>query len=128
MAASHAVLDVLERENLFARVSTVGRALGRALQPLASSPVVGDVRGRGLLLSVEFVRDRKTRAPFPPSAGIAERVRQIAYDHDVAVYPMQGCADGAAGDHVLLAPPFILGDAEITSLAGALEAAAAQIA
>jgi adenosylmethionine-8-amino-7-oxononanoate aminotransferase len=128
MAASHAVLDILEREKLFERVTTAGATLRRALQPLASSPVVGDIRGCGLLLGVEFVRDRKTRAAFPPSAGIAERVRQIAYEHNVAVYPIQGCADGAAGDHVLLAPPFILGDREITALAGALETAAKQIA
>jgi len=128
MAASHAVLDVLQREKLFDRAATAGARLRRALEPLASSPVVGDIRGRGLLLAVEFVRDRKTRAPFPPSAGVAERVRQLAFDHNVAVYPIQGCADGAAGDHVLLAPPFIIGDAEIAALVGALQAAAAQIA
>jgi len=128
MAASHAVLDILERERLFERAATAGAALRRALQPLELSPVIGDIRGRGLLLGLEFVRDRKTRATFPPAAGVAERVRQIAYEHNVAVYPIQGCADGAAGDHVLLAPPFIFGDAEIAALAGALEAAAAQIA
>ena len=127
MAASHAVLDVLERENLFARVATASAALRQALEPLASSPVVGDIRGRGLLLAVEFVRDRKTRFPFPPSAGIAERVSQIAYVHNVAVYPIQGCADGAAGDHVLLAPPFIIGDAEISQIVSALHAAVSQI-
>jgi adenosylmethionine-8-amino-7-oxononanoate aminotransferase len=128
MAASHAVLDILERERLFERVVTTGAALRRALQPLELSPVIGDIRGRGLLLGVEFVRDRKTRATFPPSAGVAERVRQIAYEHNVAVYPIQGCADGAAGDHILLAPPFTIGNAEIAALAGALEDAAAQIA
>ncbi len=128
MAAGHAVLDILERENLFSRVAATGAALRRALEPLFSSAVVGDIRGRGLLLAVEFVRDRKTRAPFLPSAAIAERVRQVAYDHNVAVYPIQGCADGAAGDHVLLAPPFIITDAEITHIAAALQAAVAQIA
>ncbi len=128
MAAGHAVLDILERENLFARVAAIGTALRQALEPLSSSPVVGDVRGRGLLLAVEFVRDRRTRAPFLPSAAIAERVRQIAYDHNVAVYPIQGCADGAAGDHVLLAPPFIITGAEIAQIASALQAAVAQIA
>jgi len=127
MAAGHAVLDILERERLFERVEKSGAALRRALATLESSPVVGDIRGRGLLLGVEFVRDRKSRAPFPPSAGVAERVRQICYDHNVAVYPIQGCADGAAGDHVLLAPPFIISDSDIAQLAAALESAAAQI-
>ena len=128
MAASHAVLDVLERERLFARVTTAGAALRRALQPLESSPVVGDIRGRGLLLAVEFVRDKKSRATFPPSAAVAERVRQIAFEHNVAIYPIQGCADGASGDHVLLAPPFILSDAEIAQIVAALQAAVVQIA
>jgi len=127
MAASHAVLDVLEREKLFARVTTAGAALRRALQPLESSPVVGDIRGRGLLLAVEFVRDKKSRATFPPSAAVAERVRQIAFEHNVAIYPIQGCADGASGDHVLLAPPFILSDAEIAQIVAALQAAVVQI-
>jgi hypothetical protein len=127
MAASHAVLDILERENLFGRVNAAGRALRRALEPLAASPVVGDIRGRGLLLGVEFVRDRATRATFPPSAGIAERVRKIAYEHSVAVYPIQGCADGAAGDHVLLAPPFTLSEGEAAEIARALEAAVARL-
>ena len=123
MAAGHAVLDILEREKLFDRVATAGRALRHALEPLAASPVVGDIRGRGLLLGVEFVRDRKTRATFPPSAGVAERVRKIAYEHNVAVYPIQGCADGVAGDHVLLAPPFTLSEGEAAEIARALEAA-----
>ena len=127
MAASHAVLDILERERLFDRVASTGAALRSALQPLASSPFVGNIRGRGLLLGVEFVRDRKTRAPFPPSGGIAERVRQIAFEHNVAVYPIQGCADGAAGDHVLLAPPFILVDSEVAQITAALEAAVARL-
>ena len=127
MAASHAVLDILERERLFERVEKIGASLRRALAPLESSPVVGDIRGRGLLLGVEFVRERKSCAPFPSSAGLAERVRQIAWDHNVAVYPIQGCADGAAGDHVLLAPPFILGEAEIAQIAAALQAAVAQL-
>ncbi|HVN10401.1 MAG TPA: aspartate aminotransferase family protein [Patescibacteria group bacterium] len=127
MAAGHAVLDIVEREKLFDRVTPAGDSLRRALRVLESSPVVGDIRGRGLLLGVEFVRDRKSRAPFPPSAGIAERVRQIAFDHNVAVYPIQGCVDGAAGDHVLLAPPFILGDAEIAQIVAALQAAVSQL-
>jgi len=128
MAASHAVLDILEREKLFENVAAAGDALRRALQPVAHSHVIGDIRGRGLLVGVEFVRDARSRVPFPSSAGIAERVRRIAYDHNVAVYPIQGCADGTAGDHILLAPPFTIGDNEIAQIAAALQAAVEQIA
>jgi len=127
MAAGHAVLDILEREQLFDRVTPVAQFLRHALEPLAESPVVGDIRGRGLLLGVEFVRDRKTRFHFPPTPSVAERVRQIAWEHNVSVYPIQGCIDGAAGDHVLLAPPFTLGEAEAEEIARALESAAAQL-
>src|SRR5208282_942287 len=127
MAAGHAVLDILESEKLFDRVTPVAQFLRHALEPLAESPVVGDIRGRGLLLGVEFVRDRKTRFHFPPTPSVAERVRQIAWEHNVSVYPIQGCIDGAAGDHVLLAPPFTLGEAEAEEIARALESAAAQL-
>ncbi|HMD32207.1 MAG TPA: aspartate aminotransferase family protein [Candidatus Acidoferrales bacterium] len=127
MAAAHAVLDILEREKLFECVTSAGQFLRHALEPLAASAVVGDIRGRGLLLGIEFVRDRKTRAPFPATQGVAERVRKIALEHNVAVYPIQGCIDGAAGDHVLLAPPFTLGESEAEEIARALEAAAAQL-
>jgi adenosylmethionine-8-amino-7-oxononanoate aminotransferase len=125
MAAGHAVLDILLREKLFDRVTQAGAMLRRALAPLAASRFVGDVRGRGLLLGVEFVRDRETRQPFPAAMRVAERVRQVAYEHNVAVYPIQGCADGATGDHILLAPPFILTDADAG--AAALENAVASL-
>jgi len=127
MAAGMAVLDILERENLFARVVTAGAAFRKALDALAASPVVGDVRGRGLLWGVEFVRDRATRAHFPPEAGAIERVRKVCLEHGVAVYPMTGSVDGKAGDHVLLAPPFIVDQGDIAAIARALEAAAAQL-
>jgi adenosylmethionine-8-amino-7-oxononanoate aminotransferase len=127
MAAGHAVLDILLREQLFDRVAPAGAALRRALAPLAASRFVGDVRGRGLLLGVEFVSDRDARMPFPAPMGVAERVRQVAYENGVSVYPIQGCVDGAAGDHVLLAPPFILSDAEAGQIAAALEAAVARL-
>ena len=127
MAAGHAVLDILLREHLIDRVAQAGATLRRALAPLATSRFVGEVRGRGLLLGVEFVSDRGARQPFPQIAGVAERVRQVAYEHGVAVYPIQGCVDGAAGDHLLLAPPFIVSDAEAAQIAAALEVAVARL-
>jgi adenosylmethionine-8-amino-7-oxononanoate aminotransferase len=127
MAAGHAVLDILENEKLFENVFPAGQLLRSALEPLAASHHVGDIRGRGLLLGVEFVRGSKSRSAFPPAAGTAERVRDIAYEHNVAVYPIQGCVDGTAGDHILLAPPFTLGEQEIAQIVAALEAAAAQL-
>jgi len=127
MAAGHAVLDILLREQLFDCVAQAGEMLRRALEPLARSPFVGDLRGRGLLLGIEIVSERSTRAPFPAVLGAAERVRQAALEHGVAVYPIQGCVDGEAGDHVLLAPPFILNDVEAAEIAAALQSAVTRL-
>jgi adenosylmethionine-8-amino-7-oxononanoate aminotransferase len=108
MAAGNAVLDVLEEENLLARVGEAGRDLADALEPLRSHPHVSDVRGIGLLAGVEFVRDRATGEPFAREDRIAERIGRVAMEHGVLTYPIQGCVDGVRGDHILLAPPFIV--------------------
>jgi adenosylmethionine-8-amino-7-oxononanoate aminotransferase len=85
--------------------------------------VVGDIRGMGLLIGIEFVRDKATRLPFPRAAGIAGRVAQAAMEAGVVTYPIQGCVDGDLGDHILIAPPFIVGEKEIQLIVGALESA-----
>ena len=128
MAAGLAVLDHLEQNHLFERVSPAGLELRQALEMLKKFPIVGDVRGLGLLLGVEFAKNQPTREPFPPEAKIADRVFQAALEHGVTTYPIQGCADGQAGDHILLAPPFIVSSEEIREIARALEAAVARVA
>ena len=95
-------------ENLFERVEPAGRDLRAALETLRRFSVVGDVRGIGLLLAIEFVRDAKTREPFPPDARMAARIQEDALEAGVMTYPMQGCADGTRGDHILIAPPFTI--------------------
>jgi adenosylmethionine-8-amino-7-oxononanoate aminotransferase len=125
-AAGNAVLDYIEAHNLFARVAPASETLRTALSPLASHPHVGEIRGLGLLLGIEFVRDKTTRAPFDPSENIAEKIRAAAMDEGVLIYPTQGCGDGTGGDHILLAPPFILTEKESTLIANALFKALAQ--
>jgi len=102
-------------------------SLAAALAPLAAHPHVGEIRGLGLLLGVEFVSDKERREPFPKSANIAERIRQAALERGVLTYPTQGCVDGVRGDHVLLAPPFIISAEECSKIAAALEFAATQV-
>jgi adenosylmethionine-8-amino-7-oxononanoate aminotransferase len=126
-AAGNAVLDNIERENLFARVEPAGQELRAALEPLRRFSVVGDVRGIGLLFAVEFVRDAKTREPFPADAQIALRIQEDAIEAGVMTYPIQGCMDGSAGDHVLLAPPFTITSKMIEMLAAGLEQAIADL-
>lgn len=127
MAASLAVLDYVEEHGLFERVAPAGEDLRRKLLPLLDSPLVGEIRGRGLLMGIEFVQDRQTREPFPREKRIAERVRDAAREAGVITYPIQGCADGERGDHILLAPPFIISSGEMETIAQALQSAIASL-
>ncbi len=120
MAAGLAVLDYLEDHGLFERVTPAGGELLTALAPLSQHPHVGDIRGLGLLIAVELVKDRATREPFPREAGVAEAVRRAALDEGVTTYPIQGCVDGERGDHILLAPPFIVSPGEVREISRAL--------
>lgn len=122
-AAGNAVLDHIEKHNLFARVAPAGETLCAALAPLASHKHVGDIRGLGLLRAVEFIQDKATREPFPREENIAEHIRQAALAEGVLTYPTQGCVDGLRGDHILLAPPFIVNEEECRVIARAVEVA-----
>ncbi len=126
-AAGLAVLDYLEQNNLVASVESKGAELRAALAPLHKSPIVGDIRGMGLLLGIEFVRDAKTREPFDSALNIASRVYDVALRRGVLTYPIQGCADGSRGDHILLAPPFTISSDEIQLLATALRDSIAEV-
>ncbi|HEV1994209.1 MAG TPA: aspartate aminotransferase family protein [Candidatus Acidoferrum sp.] len=126
-AAGNAVLDYLESHKLFDRVYTAGQSLLGALSPLQSHPNVGDVRGLGLLLSVEFVKDKATREPFPKEQNIAERIRHACLEESVLTYPTQGCVDGLRGDHILLAPPFTISREECALIARALQSAVTKV-
>jgi adenosylmethionine-8-amino-7-oxononanoate aminotransferase len=126
-AAGLAVLDYAADKNLFARVAPTGLELLGALEPLRELPIVGDIRGTGLLLGIEFVRNKKTREPFDPALNIASRIYAAALRRGVLTYPIQGCADGLRGDHILLAPPFTISSAEIRQLAGALHASISEV-
>lgn len=126
-AAGNAVFDYLESHKLFERVVPSGKNLRDALSVLLSHPHVGDVRGLGLLLGVEFVKDKATREPFPKSENIAEKIRQACLEEKVLTYPTQGCVDGLRGDHVLLAPPFTISPEECALIPRALHAALAKV-
>jgi adenosylmethionine-8-amino-7-oxononanoate aminotransferase len=94
---------------------------------LRSHPNVGDIRGMGLLIGIEFVKDKSSRESFPPPQNIAERIRQAALEENVLTYPAQGCVDGLRGDHILLAPPFIFNAEESALIARAIKCALAKV-
>lgn len=122
-AAGNAVLDYIEANNLFDRLHPAAEILRKELIALESHPHVGEIRGLGLLLGVEFVKNKATREPFPRKDNIAERVCHAAIDEKVLTYPTQGCVDGTNGDHILIAPPFIITPQECRLIAGALDSA-----
>jgi len=126
-AAGNAVLDFIEAEKLFERVAPAGEALRAALAPLAAHPNVGEIRGLGLLIGVEFVKNKETREPFPRSENVAEKIRQAALEKNVLTYPTQGCVDGVNGDHLLLAPPFVIRPNESAMIAAAVQHAVSQV-
>lgn len=132
-AAALAVQQVIERDGLLAAVQRQGRALAQRLcDALGKHPHVGDIRGRGLFWGLELVRDRATKTPFDPDSRLHAAVRREAMARGLMVYPMGGTIDGRLGDHVLLAPPFIITDSELDAvverLAASIDAAIASLA
>ncbi len=123
-AAANAVLDAIEQRDLLARVRTQGENLSAALHArLGQHAHVGDIRGRGLFRGVELVADRETKATFDPAAKLHARIKAEAMAAGLICYPMGGTIDGVHGDHVLLAPPFIIEDAQIDELTDKLATA-----
>ena len=123
-AAGLAVLSAILGRGLPPRVREMGARLDAALAArFGQHPHVGDIRGRGLFRALEFVADRESRAPFDPERRIAPRLKAAAFAEGLICYPMQGTIDGRRGDHVLLAPPFIISEEEIETLVDRLSAA-----
>jgi adenosylmethionine-8-amino-7-oxononanoate aminotransferase len=112
-AAALAVQNVIARDRLLENVKEMGARLARRLsERFGNHPFVGDIRGRGLFQAIELVADRGTKTPLDPKRKTYARIRKEAMARGLMVYPSGGTADGIAGDHVLIAPPFIA-DAEI---------------
>jgi adenosylmethionine-8-amino-7-oxononanoate aminotransferase len=116
-AAALAVQRVIQRDALLPAVRERGAYLQRALVArLVAHPNVGDIRGRGLFCGVELVRDRGSKVPFDPELKLHAQIKAQAMANGLLVYPMGGTIDGRHGDHVLLAPPFIVGENDIDEI------------
>lgn len=108
-AAALAVQQTIRQDNLLANVRDMGALLRRRLgERFGNHPHVGDIRGRGLFQAIELVEDRSDKTPFDPARKLHARVKKAAMARGLMVYPMGGSIDGQRGDHVLLAPPFIV--------------------
>jgi hypothetical protein len=131
-AAGLAVQQTIEREGLLENVREKGEMLRERLgERFGNHRHVADIRGRGLFVGVELVADRGTLEPFSPAAKLNGRIKSQAMARGLMCYPNGGTLDGARGDHVLLAPPFIVTEAHVDSivdiLAQSIDAAIAEI-
>ncbi len=127
-AAGRAVLKAILERDLLDKVRVEGERLRAGLQERFGEHLhVGDIRGRGLLLAVELVWDRATKQPFDPSRNTAAKIKAAAFEAGLICYPMAGTFDGRAGDHVLLAPPYIAGQPQIEELLEKLSLAFARV-
>ena len=129
-AAALAVQKIIQRDDLLAAVRRQGDGLRARLRAaFGAHPHVGDIRGRGLFMAIELVEDRSAKRPFDPALRLHARIKAEGMARGLMVYPMGGTLDGRLGDHVLVAPPFIVTDAEldliVERLAAAVDAALA---
>ena len=116
-AGALAVQKRLHEDGVLARVTPLGKALEKKLRDaFAHHPNVGDIRGRGLFWGIEIVEDRAAKKPFDPKLRMHARLKRKALEAGLMCYPMGGAIDGVQGDHVLLAPPFILDESQLDEL------------
>jgi len=131
-AAALAVQRTVREQNLLENVRIQGARLRSGLAArLGEHPHVGDVRGRGLFLGIELVADRAAKTPFDPALRLYSRIKGEAMQHGLLVYPTGGTMNGHRGDHVLIAPPFIIEERQVDEIvdkvAAAIDAAVATV-
>ena len=123
-AAGCAVLEAILSRDLVSRVRTMGERLDKALKDQFSEHAhVGDIRGRGLFRGIELVADKVSKSPFAPEKRLAAGIKKAAFEQGLICYPMSGTRDGVNGDHILLAPPFIIEDDQINEVVTKLDTA-----
>ncbi|WP_395383878.1 aminotransferase class III-fold pyridoxal phosphate-dependent enzyme [Mesorhizobium sp. UC22_110] len=113
-AVGSAVLKYIEDHGLVDRVAQLGAYFFEKAQELYELDIVGDIRGKGFFMGIEFVKDKKTRQPFASSANVAGKIADTAFTAGLIVGAGRGGIDGVLGDHMNLAPPFICGEATWT--------------
>ena len=127
-AASHAVVSEILENNLLDTVQKQGLKLQKHLSEVfGQHPNIGDIRGRGLFQGLEIVSNRETKAPLNSALGTAKKIKAAAFEAGLICYPMSGTIDGKNGDHILLAPPFIMSDEQIDELVDKLKTAFDQV-
>jgi adenosylmethionine-8-amino-7-oxononanoate aminotransferase len=127
-AVGLAILERLQERKLVQASATRGAQLRKRLrEAIGDHPSVGDIRGRGLLVGIELVRDQATKLPFSRRLTVAERVSDAAQEEGLLVYTGIGMADGADGDAILLGPPLTVSEDEVVEIAERVRRAVEQV-
>ncbi|MDD4364571.1 MAG: aminotransferase class III-fold pyridoxal phosphate-dependent enzyme, partial [Synergistales bacterium] len=113
-AAVVAVLEYMKKHRLAERAARWGELINKEWVPeLVTQDLVGDVRGKGLLWGLELVKDRVSKEPFPAAAGVASRLKALALERGMTLYPGRSMVDGERGDNVIVAPPLVIAREEM---------------
>jgi adenosylmethionine-8-amino-7-oxononanoate aminotransferase len=118
-----AVLEYIEKNNLVKRSENMGLYLLQKLNRLKQIETVGDIRGKGLLVGIEFVSDKGKRTPFEREKHFSKKIGDAAFEMGLICYPGYGGIDGTLGDHIIIAPPLIINESEIDEIVSILEKA-----
>lgn len=111
------VLDYLEKHQIIKGIENKGRLLSEGLKSIRDTQqIVGDVRGKGLMWGMEFVKDKESKLPFEPDLKVFHRVTLKALENGLVIYPVNGCVDGVRGDGILICPPLTITEQEINLL------------
>ena len=121
-AVALAVQNYIERHDLVSQCARMGDLMLEKLTPLHDIPIVGDIRGKGLLTGIEFVADKEKRTPFDPEQKVTSMVVNLAFEKGVLVMPgAPGLVDGVAGDHIAISPPFTITESEVLQIVDVLK-------
>jgi adenosylmethionine-8-amino-7-oxononanoate aminotransferase len=115
------VLEIVEREGYVENAAQQGEYLMNKMQELYQYPIVGDIRGKGLMIGIELVKDKVTKEPFAVSNNVKGILTNKCLDNGLVIYPGGGSVDGVRGDHALIAPPINITKEEVDALYDALE-------
>ena len=119
-AAGLAVLKAILNRKLLSSINNKSNQLFNCLKTKLEHPNIGDIRGRGLFIGIEIVKNIETKKPFDPNLKVAASIKHAAFEAGLICYPMSGTRDGKWGDHILLAPPFIINENQIIELVNKL--------
>lgn len=124
-AAGLAVVEQIETQDLTGNAARMGELLATRLNGLMQRyPLIGDVRGKGLLMAFELMADRATKAPLPADLNAHARLVDIAYDNGLIIYSRR-TRGGSSGDHFLVCPPMIVDEAQLDDITERLDRALA---